>query len=235
MKYLIGNWKANKTINEAQAWISQVKKASLPQFTNLTVVLCPSYIHLSVFKKKMPELILGCQNISPYSDGAYTGQITARMVTDTVKYVILGHSERVRYFNETVHKVAMKAQQAVDFKITPIIAVDSKKWRRQLNVFDEKLIKNSIIMYEPPEAISEQIGSIGRGEASPIKEVTQMISQIKKQVKAKAIIYGGSIKSDNIKLFLQEPEIDGVLPGSASLNSLEWIKMIERAHSIVDL
>ena len=88
-------------------------------------------------------------------------------------------------------------------------------------------------MYEPPEAISQQVGPIGEGNAAPLAEVKQMIAQIKSETKAPIVIYGGSIKANNIKDFLEEEMIDGVLPGSASLNPDEWLKMVALANQIV--
>ena len=232
-KYLIGNWKANKTIKEAHTWIEKVNSSQVKISNNLRVVICPSYIHIPLFKKELPNLTLGCQNLSPYGDGAYTGEVTARMLNGTVQYAILGHSERHRYFSESVEKVALKAIQALDNKITPIIAVDSENWRRQINALGDSIARESIIMYEPPEAISQQIGPIGKGEAAPLEEVKKIIAQIKDRIKTKAVIYGGSVKSQNIDKFLEEPIIEGVLPGSASLYAEEWIKMIRAANQVV--
>ena len=232
-KYIIGNWKANKTVKEAKDWITQTKNQNLKTSDSLTVVLCPSHLHILLFKKEYPSLTLGCQNLSPYGDGAYTGQTTARMLADFVKYAILGHSERRRYFQESSQQVANKATQALDFKITPIIAVDSQNWRRQVNVLGSKATQQSILMYEPPEAISQQIGPIGKGEAAPLEKVKETISLIKSETKAQAVIYGGSVKSHNIQEFIKQPEIDGVLPGSASLNPQEWIKMLRQASQVV--
>ena len=102
MKYLIGNWKSNKTIEEAREWIGVVKGAKLPRQPNLEVVLCPSFIHLSLFREVYPEMRLGLQTISPFPLGAYTGAVAAGMVFDLVRYVIVGHSERRRYFHELI-------------------------------------------------------------------------------------------------------------------------------------
>ena len=233
MKYLIGNWKANKTLKEARSWVEEVKKEKPTIDKRLKVVLCPAFIHLPLFKEEFPQLTLGCQDLSPYGDGAYTGQVTARMMRSLVEYTILGHSERRRYFQETEIKVAQKAVQALDNGITPIIAVDADNWRRQLNALDEGMINKSILMYEPPEAISKQIGPIGKGEPAPIDEVKEAIVKIKKETEAPTVIYGGSVKSHNIAIFLEEPLIDGVLPGSASLNAAEWLKMIRIANQTI--
>lgn len=230
MKYLIGNWKANKTTKEAHSWIKQVENLHININKNLQVVLCPSLVHLQLFKNQLPELTLGCQDLSPYGDGAYTGAVTARMLSDLVTYSILGHSERRRYFASSNQKTALKAIQALDNNIIPIVAVDENNWRSQINVLGEKITRKSIIMYEPPEAISQQIGPIGKGETAPLDEVVKMIKQIKEETTTKTCIYGGSIKSRNIREFMEDPIIDGVLPGSASLNADEWIKMVKVAN-----
>lgn len=233
IKYLIGNWKANKTPEEARSWIEEVKASPVKIDERLKVVLCPSFIHLPLFKREFPEMVLGCQDLSPYGDGAYTGAVTARMLSGLVEFAILGHSERRRYFQDSAQKVALKAIQALDNNITPIIAVDSQNFNQQLNALGESIITRSIIMYEPPEAISKQVGPIGKGEAAPLNEVMEMISQIKHQRQMASIIYGGSVKSHNIRKFLEEPIIDGVLPGSASLNSQEWIKMVQISNQLM--
>ncbi len=230
MKYLIGNWKANKTLKEAQIWIDDVKGKTPATGNDLEIVLCPSFIHIDLFSTQYPELTLGVQDLSPYGDGAYTGEITARMVSNTVKYAILGHSERYTYFSESVQAVAAKAMQALDNRITPIIAVHKDNWKKQFLALDTAVITDAIIMYEPPEAISKQDGPIGEGKAAPISEVVETIQMIKSDSGVKTVIYGGSIKARNIQTFMKEESIDGVLPGSASLNAKEWIAMLELAH-----
>src|SRR3990170_8080199 len=174
MKYLIGNWKANKTRDEARAWISAVKRENPKTQEGLQVILCPAFIHLRLFQEEYLELPLGCQDLSPYGDGAYTGEITARMVEGLVQYVILGHSERRRYFHESSIEVAQKALQALDNNLIPIVAVDRQNWRQQIIALDKAVRKASIFMYEPPQAISEQIGPIGKGTPASLKEVKQM-------------------------------------------------------------
>jgi len=233
MKYLIGNWKANKTRQEALDWISEVKQKNLTLEPGLTVILCPSFIHLLLFREAYPELPLGCQDLSPYGDGAYTGEISARMLKSLVQYAILGHSERRRYFQESSIQVAQKALQAIDNYIIPIIAVDRQNWRQQLIALDEAVRKQSILMYEPPEAISEQTGPIGKGTPASLEEVKQMIGAIREEAEPLAVIYGGSVKANSIATFLKEPTIDGILPGSASLNAAEWIKMVTTANQII--
>lgn len=225
--YFISNWKSNKTPQEAASWIDQVKD-HLPRSTaNLEVVICPPMIHLHLLKTHLPTIKLGVQDLSPYPDGAYTGATSARLLHTLVDFVILGHSERREHFSETSQRVALKVTQALEYKITPIIAVSKKTWRQQLNLIDTSQKSKVVLMYEPPEAISRQVGPVGTGEAAPIEQVVEVISVIKKSAPQTPVIYGGSIKSHNIAEFLDQKLIEGVLPGSASLNSQEWLKMLK--------
>lgn len=232
LKYLIGNWKANKTVQEALYWINEVRTAKLKISERLITVLCPAFIHLPLFHTNLPDLMLGCQNISPYGDGAYTGEISARMLTSLVKYVILGHSERERNFQETSAAVSLKAIQALDNRLIPLIAVNKHNLRQRITALDRKIITQSVLIYEPPEAISVQVGPIGKGESAPLEEVIEQSAKLKQDYQPQAVIYGGSIKSENLALFLSQPAIDGVLSGSASLNASEWVKMVKIADQI---
>jgi triosephosphate isomerase len=230
MKYLIGNWKSNYNSTETLDWIEKVKAASPKASTNLTTVICPNYVHMPLFKQNLPEQILGAQMISPYPSGAYTGATSAEILKEYVRYVIVAHSERRMYFNEVNQEIVNQVYQAIEANITPIIAVDKQTWYSLLSSIHTTHIEKSIIMYEPPEAISIPDGGIGSGQAAPIEDVINKIKEIKSYFSPKAIIYGGSVKSHNIANFISQEEIDGVLPGSASLNPEEWIKMIQNAN-----
>ena len=231
MKYLIGNWKSNFNLKEAKDWIEATKPHYLPP-DNLQVILCPGFIHLPLFKTELPELSLGSQYISSFPNGAYTGQINSGMISDLVDYCIVGHSERRTYFKESNQDISNQIDQALDSQIIPIIAVDKDNWHSQLSIISQDKLEKSIVMYEPPEAISKQENLVGKGQAAPIDEVVERIKEIKKEFSPKATIYGGSITSQNIVDFISHPQIDGVLPGSASLNPEEWLKMIDLANNI---
>lgn len=231
MKYLIGNWKSNFSLSEAKDWIEATKPHYLTP-DNIKVILCPGFIHLPLFKSEFPEHALGSQYISSFPSGAYTGQINSSMISDLVSYCIVGHSERRTYFKESNQDISNQIDQALDSQITPIIAVDKENWHSQLSIIGQENIEKSIVMYEPPEAISKQENLIGKGQAAPIDEVVEKIKEIKKDFSPKATIYGGSITSQNIEDFISNPQIDGVLPGSASLSPEEWLKMIDLASNI---
>lgn len=226
MKYVIGNWKSHKNTMDVLAWCHAIGNAKLQFKTSqLTAVLCPSFVHLSMIHTALPDLALGTQTLSPFPDGAYTGAVSGRMVQDFAQYALLGHVERRKYFGETDQIVGNQAQQALENELTPIIAVSSQNWSNQLAQLSTAQLKKIIVMYEPPEAISTQ----GQGHAADLESVKSAIQLIKSEYELKAVLYGGSVDSQNILTYLQEELIDGVVPGAASLDGDEYIKMVRQA------
>lgn len=238
MKYIVANWKANKTIKNVKEWLNEIRKTKIKVPKKVKVILCPSFLHLIIIKKELEahplsfNLELGAQNFSPYSAGTYTGEIAACMLSDLVEYVILGHSERRRYFKETDKEIKMKVIQALKHHIIPIVAFSKlNQVRLSVQGLKQEERKKVIFMYEPLKAISRQIGPIGVGRAAPLDQVVQMTKKIKKLFPKNKVLYGGSVKSHNIALYMTQPEIDGVVPGTASLNAREFIKLIKNAKT----
>lgn len=230
----MANWKANKNMAELQQWWGIF---SSHQFRpgDVQVVICPAFAHLSTLKNlidnsKFPfPLTLGAQDLSPFPGGAYTGEVTGRMLNQLVTHVIVGHSERQRWFGETPQRVAMKVKEAVENNIIPIVSVDRDNYRGQLTQFDDQTLAKIILMYEPPEAISQQVGPIGRGKAADTSDVEEMVEKIRQISPESPIVYGGSVKSDNAASFFSISEVSGVVVGSASLDANEFIRIIEQA------
>ena len=219
MKYLIGNWKCHKSESEVLTWISQVKE-KIPHYPqDVQCVLCPSVLYLPIFKKNYPQLKLGAQTVSHYPCGAYTGSVSTSQLKDYVTIAILGHSERRRYWAETPQIIARQASLSLEEGITPVIAIDRENYHSQLSQFSDPELSKIVLMYEPPEAI-------GSGEAAPVEEVIKTINEIKSKFSCHAVLYGGSVSSANIMKYWYAPNIDGVVPGSASLKAEEWIQMI---------
>jgi triosephosphate isomerase len=226
MKYIIGNWKSNKNTTEVKAWTDKVGASGILKKTaSVQAVLCPSFMHIPTIHYLLPDLTLGAQTLSPYPNGAYTGAVSALIATEYVRFAILGHAERRKYFNETNQTVAQEVIQAIENDITPIVAVDKGNWSSQLVQFDDAQIKKLIVMYEPAEAISTS----DHGHAADLEEVKQSLQLIKAEYPIKAGLYGGSVNSKNIQTYLSEKEIDGVVPGAASLDADEFIAMIAAA------
>jgi triosephosphate isomerase (TIM) len=235
MKYLIANWKSHKTLSEAKAWANTIILSPLyHEFQNgkhgqLQVVLCPAFPHFQQLQQLLPNLSLGAQTLSPFSDGSYTGAVSARQINQQVQFAILGHVERRKYFQETDQVVAQQAIQALDNEITPIVAVDKSNWSSQLSQFDKDQLKPMLVMYEPSEAISTTNG----GRPADLQEVKEAIRLIKADYPVMGVLYGGSVNSQNIAQYIGEADIDGVVPGAASLEAEEFLAMIQAAQSVL--
>lgn len=235
---IVGNWKSNKTVGEAEKWVGELKektKVNGERWGKLEIVICPPFTLLYPFKllveRSQLPIKLGAQDTSPFPDGAYTGEISGRMLRDlAVSYVLVGHSERRRYFAETDIQAVKKIRMSLDFDITPIICVSGvEQFTSILNKLEAKELGKIVFMYEPPEAISAQVGSIGQGQAEPVEEVVKTIKKMKKLTPASRFFYGGSVKSHNVADFLSQSEIEGVVPGTASQSAAEFAKIIQNA------
>lgn len=238
MKYLVANWKANKTTAEAIKWLQQSSKlpglakakprAGKAQSSKLKIILAAAFIHLSslkeIIEKNKLNFCLAAQDVSLFPFGAYTGEVAAEMLKGLVDYVIVGHSERRRYFGETDELVAKKIKQALDFQIMPIVCVDEPYLESQIKTMEQwnnGTMEQFIFAYEPLRAI-------GTGKPDTPENANQLARQIKDAAKFNApILYGGSVTNKNVKAFIDQEEIDGVLVGGASLEAKEFIKIIQ--------
>lgn len=226
-KYVIGNWKCNKNDAEVEAWAQAVAESNaIAVSTELIVVLCTSFLYLRQLHEKVRSLHLGIQTVSPYGNGAYTGAVSALQAAQWAQFALLGHAERRKYFGETDQIVAQQVRQALDAKLKPIIAVDDKNWATQLTLLDKEELKQCIVMYEPPEAIS----TMGSGEAADLDQVVEAIEVLRSELSVHAVLYGGSVKPSNVAEYIRHPLIDGVVPGAASLDPQVFIEVVRAAH-----
>lgn len=230
--FIIANWKANKTISEAEEWLQKFTINDLG-ITNKEIVLCPPLSLLSTLKSYIlnhnSPIRIGAQNVSKYQNGAYTGEVTAEMLKGLVQYCIVGHSERRKFFNETDDDVIAKIGFLLELNITPILCISNFSQLESYVDRGKQIIeraKEIVFVYEPPEAIS------GGGDYKPESPevVRSNVIKIKNTIKnALGILYGGSINSTNVSSFFSLPEIDGGLVGQASLDSLEFLQIIKNA------
>lgn len=245
---IAGNWKMYKTINEAVALATQVKR-SLLDFAKAEIVLCPTYTALnSVYEVIMDTNIkLGAQNLFWEKEGAYTGEISPIMIKDCgAEYVILGHSERRKYFSETDEKINTKIKAAHQIGLTPIVCIgetlEEREAQKTLEVIKTQLegcfkdfvsldMMNVVIAYEP-------VWAIGTGKtATPeqAQEVHNFIrnwleSTFSEEVSSKLrILYGGSIKPANINELMKKEDIDGGLVGGASLEADSFVSIVKNS------
>ena len=200
------------------------------------VILCPPFTDLSVLSKTLHGSLiqLGAQNIHWEEYGAYTGEISAPMLTESgVRFVIVGHSERRQYFAETDATVNLRLRTAQRFGLTPILCVGETKQQRDAGEaeslialqLDKGLVDidqdNLVIAYEP-------IWAIGTGDTCEVEEANRIIGLIRSQLTNPnvSIQYGGSVKPNNIDEIMAQPEIDGVLVGGASLEPESFARIV---------
>lgn len=220
-KLIVANWKANKNIEEAQQWAEEFMTAE--KRNNRHYVVCPPY-PLIPFLLDITEhdIDLGVQDISPFGAGAYTGEVAPfNLQLLGIKYAIVGHSERRRYFQETSNTTAQKITQALDFDITPIVCVDRDQIEEQAQLLSAEERSQVIVAYEPIHAIS----TFG-GHQDPIDLTLKAIAQIRSAFgENTTVLYGGSVDPDSSIIYLNEDSIDGVLVGNASLEADKFSKL----------
>ncbi|MDO8657906.1 MAG: triose-phosphate isomerase family protein [Candidatus Levybacteria bacterium] len=213
--FIVANWKSNKNLIQAKDWVERFTNYDL-RFTNKDVVICPSFVHLSVLKSYISDyksnIKLGAQDISPFDNGAYTGEVCGSQIKEFADYVIIGHSERRKYFKEDEEILRKKVAMAISANLLPIFCVENPK------MFIPEGVK--IVAYEPIEAI-------GTGNPDTPENAEKTASEIKSNLNGIPVLYGGSITSENVKSFTQMQGIDGVLVGGASLDPLEFSKIVE--------
>lgn len=228
-----GNWKMFKTTGEARAFVERFLEL-VPQIPeSVELLLCPPFTALQTVRDALrgnARVKLGAQNMHWAPSGAYTGEISAGMLLDLgVEYVILGHSERRQYFGETDEDVRRKTEAALENGLTPIVAVgETLETRRAggaveyvvaqtqaaLTGFAREAASKIVMAYEP-------IWAIGTGEncgAVDANEIMQSMRGAVDGLQNVPILYGGSVKPDNIALYAAQPDIDGGLVGGASLD-----------------
>lgn len=235
-KVLAGNWKMYKT----QAEASEFLEGFLPHLENTPdgreVVLCVPFTDLVLMSKMLhgSAIRLGAQNVHWETSGAYTGEISAPMLTEIgVRYVVIGHSERRQYFGETDETANLRLKAAQAAGLTPILCVGETKEQRDRGETESLIIvqlqkglvgvdqTNLVIAYEP-------IWAIGTGDTCESQEANRVIGLIRSQLTNPdvPIQYGGSVKPDNIDEIMAQPEIDGALVGGASLQPASFARIV---------
>ncbi len=221
MRYIIANWKAHKTLEQAAEWIqkflfllsqsSKVKNAL--ETDTLTIIIAAPLPFLALLAdktKSIKNLSLASQDISVFADGAYTGETTAEMLKGLVSYTLVGHSERRKHQHETKEQFEKKIKEALDHDIRPIYCISKH----------EDMIKETeIVAYEPEE-------SIGTGKNKSFQDILSFKCDLD-TFGVEAFIYGGSVNDSNIKEYSKD-DIDGVLVGTASLDPEEFFSLVKK-------
>lgn len=235
---IVGNWKMNLNRKESQYLASAVvQQAEVCPAVEL--VVCPPTVHLvSVAEVIAPSKVrLGAQNMYHRDNGAFTGEVSARMLRDVnCRYVILGHSERRHLLGETNEQVNLKTLAAIEAGLTPIVCVGEQLQDRQagrtykviaeqcqhsLAHLSSQQITRIVIAYEP-------VWAIGTGKVATPEQAEEVHGDLRKMLEERyniqiaygvRLLYGGSVKSDNAGVLLSQPNVDGALVGGASLEA----------------
>ena len=246
-KVIAGNWKMNMLPDETIKFIEEF--APLVKDTENEVILCVPYTDLfyALLNVQGTNIKIGAQNMHFEEKGAYTGEISPQMLKSiNVEYVIIGHSERRQYYNETDETVNKKIKAAFNVGLKPIVCVGETLEEREagktaeiitnqtklaLEGLTNEQVENTIIAYEPIWAIGTGKTATSEDANNSIKEIRNKIAEIYGQNTASRVIiqYGGSVKSSNAKELFSTSDIDGGLVGGASLKAEEFSKIVNFA------
>jgi triosephosphate isomerase (TIM) len=242
---IAGNWKMYKTGSEAVATAEKLSKLS-ETINSVDIMIAPTYLSLPLVAQKLAgtNVKIGAQNLYFEKEGAYTGEVSAEMIKDTkAEYVIIGHSERRQFFGETDESVCKKIKAATMGNLIPVMCIgESEEDRDKNNTFPvlDKQVKNGlkdlgsedlktlVLAYEP-------IWAIGTGKTASVEQVDEVHKYLRSLITQLfssdfadniRILYGGSVKPENVKELMALEDVDGALVGGASLDPDKFIKII---------
>ena len=246
---IAGNWKMNKTATETKKFAEEIRPI-LPRAKWCEVVICVPAVNVPAALKAFKDLhiAVGAENLHYEPSGAYTGEVSADMLTDLgVKNVIIGHSERRQYFGETDISVNKKVHAALEAGLHPIICVGESLEQRDMGVTLELIalqvksalsgvaaekVRKCVIAYEP-------IWAIGTGRTATAEQAAEVCTSIRTVIRglygarvarSVTIQYGGSMNPKNAQELLAQPDVDGGLIGGAALKPDQFVDIINAAN-----
>ena len=242
---MAGNWKMNKSIDEAVALATAIKNA-VNDVNNVDRVVCPPFVDLPAVQQALAgsNIAVGAQNVHWAASGAFTGEVSAAMLKGLASYAIVGHSERRQYFGESDQTVNQRAKAAQEAGIVPIICVGesleqnergetqafvSGQVKAALAGFTAEQVTQLVIAYEP-------IWAIGTGRSATAQQANDICGGVVRQAvrelygdataDATRVLYGGSANDKNIRELMEQPDIDGALIGGAALKVESYGEMV---------
>jgi len=248
---IAANWKLNKTIAETEQF-GKTFAQQIRTISEVDTVVCPPFTALKALDCVLSgsNVALGAQDVFWVEGGAYTGEISSSLLKDVgCKYVIIGHSERRKYFNELDEFVNKKTLAALKNNLVPIVCVGETLAERQENKTEQVLltqVKGAFVNFTAEQAMKvgvayEPVWAIGTGNTASPQQAQEAHSFIRKILKADfgndvagriRILYGGSVKPDNTKELMAQPDIDGALVGGASLDVVSFIEITRNAKAV---
>lgn len=248
---MAGNWKMNKTVDEAVLLVNQLER-EINDFNNVDRVVCPPFVALEAVSKALhySKIAVGAQNMHFAASGAFTGEVSAGMLKGLATYVIIGHSERRQFFNETDESVNKKVAAALAAGLTPILCVGeslaqneagetsafvSGQVKAALAGLSDEQVTQVVIAYEP-------IWAIGTGKSATSQQAQDICGGVVRQAvrdvygdavaEATRVLYGGSANEKNIGELMQQPDIDGALIGGAALKVESYGSMVKTTSEL---
>ena len=245
---IAGNWKMNTTISEATELVREIRD-SLNEIAGVDKIICPPFISLSAVKGLIKEnsIRLGAQNLYFEENGAYTGEVSPPMLAELCEYVIVGHSERRQYFNETDEIVNKKVRAAIKAGLKPILCVGERLAENEAGRTEQVVggqLRSSLagIDYSPGMMLAyEPVWAIGTGKAATGRQANETLGFIRntfaqlynpEMSRELRILYGGSVTGDNIIEYVKQSEIDGALVGGASLKADQFLSIVKQTSEI---
>jgi triosephosphate isomerase len=245
--FIAGNWKMHKTIAEAEQFVA----ALLPKVAavdGVEIVICPPFLALQalVDSARGSQVGIYAQTMHEADAGAYTGEVSAAMLSEIDAHgVVLGHSERRQYYNETDRALQLKVPKALEAGLTPILCVGETEDERERGETERKLryqvqeglekvpverLAEVVVAYEPVWAIGTGLTATPEQAQEAIGFVRALIANVDKAAAEQVrILYGGSCKPDNAAELLALPDVDGALVGGASLDPGDFAAIVEAA------
>jgi triosephosphate isomerase len=251
---IVGNWKMHLTVHESSLLVKRLSDR-IPVHRDIEVVLAPSMLSLQPISREIDQrkFRLAAQNAYFKDEGAYTGEVSFTMLRGIADYVLVGHSERRIYFNESLEMICDKVQAAIRNDITPILCVGESKHERESGetkrVVHDQLttalanltaeeVERVVVAYEPVWAIS----TFGNGDPAKPSEIHAAINWIRSILtdlygeqtsQDMRVIYGASVDAEFVSGILGLEGVDGLLPGAASLNYAKFVGIVEATYQMI--
>jgi triosephosphate isomerase (TIM) len=251
-KIVAGNWKMNKTLEEAKTFTSEIMGMVADEVKGgAVIILGVPFPYLLPVKNQLgagSKILVAAQNCSDHDFGAYTGEVSAPMLKSIgIPYVIVGHSERRHYFGEGGKLLATKVDIALANSLTPIFCCGEPLEIREKGTHEElvkKQVEESLYHLNSEHLLKvviayEPVWAIGTGKTATSQQAQEMHAVIRQHLAAKyspevaneiSILYGGSVKGDNARELFSCPDVDGGLVGGASLKSREFVEIIKGSY-----
>ncbi len=217
--FIIANWKSNETTAETNAWFQAFNSSHLTiNKEEKEIIICPPFTLLSLVKELVVNgnlsISIGAQDVSPFDEGAYTGEENVNQIKEFADYVIVGHSERRKNFSETNEIISQKVRKAIEGNLKPIFCVQGVETPIPQGI--------EIVAYEP-------VSAIGTGKPDTPEDAENVARIIKEKNGVKFVLYGGSVTGENVIDFTKLPSVDGVLVGGASLDAEKFSLIIKNS------